>query len=71
MNCATSLEKWLLLCGFDIVDMIPTRRPTELKSQDLNDILNNLYPLIEAGCFCTTRQKGGIRKFDRVIGVYF
>jgi len=56
MNCATSLEKWLLLCGFDIVDMIPTRRPTELKSQDLNDILNNLYPLIEADTFTQNKQ---------------
>ena len=56
MNCATSLEKWLLLCGFDIVDMIPTRRPTELKSQDLNDILNNLYPLLEADAFIQDKQ---------------
>jgi len=31
-------------------------KETELKSQDLNDILNNLYPLIEADTFTQNKQ---------------
>ena len=31
-------------------------KPTELKSQNLNDILNNLYPLLEADTFTQNKQ---------------
>jgi len=31
-------------------------KPTELKFQDLNDILNNLYPLLEADTFTQNKQ---------------
>ena len=31
-------------------------KPTELKSQSLNDILNNLYPLLEADAFTQNKQ---------------